>query len=813
LIEIGGGHPAARGFLVEIGGGYSAAGAFGEETAARACAGRGKGSMTERALESAVAQAFGEWVVRRRWALIVLCLMFAALSAYGLAFLTVNPDNRVFFDADNPDRLALDALERTYTKDSNVMIVLAPKSGNVFTREMLSLVEDLTAKAWQVPYSRRVDSITNFQHSYATGDDLVIEDLVTDAAGLADDDLARVRAVALGRPQLVNRIVSPKGDVTAVNVVTLMPGKSLSEVPEIATFARGLAGEVRAAHPDVAVYLTGVVMIDMAFAEASRADSTTLVPIMLVLIVVVLGLFVRTLAGTLVTVAVIAMAVTTALGLSGWAGVVLNSATAATPIIIMTLSVAACVHFLTTFRQLFRPGVDKSAAIAESTRVNLQPVTITSATTAIGFLTLNFGDSPPLRELGSIVAVGMAAAFVYAVFFLPAMMAVLPLRRGKTAAKRPGFMVALANFVVARYRVLLIGSGIVIAGLTAGTAFIVLDDDFIRYFDDRYQFRVDTDFTENRLTGLHVVDFSLPAGEEQGIARPDYLSNLEAFATWLRGQDKVAYVWTLTDTMKRLNQNMHGDDPAYYRIPENRELAAQYLITYELSVPYGLDLNSRIDVAKSATRLTAVMPWATSAEIRRLAARAEAWLATNAPDMKSRATGVSIMFAHISHRNIRAMLRGTVLALVLISLILLVVLRSVKIGLVSLAPNLFPAAMAFGLWGYLFQEVNLAISVVMAMTLGIVVDDTVYFLTKYLRGRRERGMDPVESVRFAFRRVGMALLITSIALVIGFGVLATSGFAVNGDMGLLTALTIAVALVADFLFLPALLIAIEGRAR
>ncbi len=167
------------------------------------------------------------------------------------------------------------------------------------------------------------------------------------------------------------------------------------------------------------------------------------------------------------------------------------------------------------------------------------------------------------------------------------------------------------------------------------------------------------------------------------------------------------------------------------------------------------------------------------------------------------------MFAYIGQRNIRSMLTGTSIALVLISLILVFALRSLKLGLVSLIPNLAPAAMGFGLWGLLSGQVGLGLSVVMGMTLGIVVDDTVHFLSKYLRARREQGLDPQGAVRYAFHTVGIALVVTSLVLIAGFLVLAQSAFKLNADMGTLTALTIGFALLADFIFLPPLLMKLD----
>jgi predicted RND superfamily exporter protein len=261
--------------------------------------------------------------------------------------------------------------------------------------------------------------------------------------------------------------------------------------------------------------------------------------------------------------------------------------------------------------------------------------------------------------------------------------------------------------------------------------------------------------------------------------------------------------------MRRLNMNMHGDDPEWYRLPDDRELAAQYLLLYEMSLPYGLDLNNQIDISKSATKLTVFLDSLSSNELLAIESRAQAWLTENTPHMQSYSASPSVMFAYIGQRNIRSMLVGTSVALVLISIILIFALRSVKIGLISLVPNLAPAAMGFGLWGLLYGQVGLGLSIVAGLTLGIVVDDTVHFLSKYLRARREQGMNSQDAVRYAFHTVGIALLVTTIVLVAGFLVLAQSTFKLNSDMGLLTSITIAFALLADFIFLPPLLMKLD----
>jgi predicted RND superfamily exporter protein len=481
---------------------------------------------------------------------------------------------------------------------------------------------------------------------------------------------------------------------------------------------------------------------------------------------------------------------------------------------IMTLAVANCVHLLVPFLQRLGGGEPKGRAIHESLRVNLQPIFLTSLTTAIGFLSMNFSDAPPFRDLGNIVAIGVMASFCYCIALLPALVLASPVRPRPTQSRAVWAMDKLANFVVARRQPLLWGMLLLVVGLVALIPRNELNDEFVKYFDERVEFRVDTDFTTENLTGLYNIAYSLEAGESGGISEPAFLERLEAFADWYRKQPEVLHVNTLSDTMKRLNMNLHEDRPAWYRLPGQRELAAQYLLLYEMSLPYGLDLNNQINVDKSATKLDVTLQSLSSNATIALEERAQQWLTDNVPpSMQAHGASPSIMFSHIGARNIRSMLSGTTLALVLISFILVFALRSIRIGLISIVPNLVPAGMAFGLWGLMVGQVGLALSVVTGMTLGIVVDDTVHFLSKYLRARREAGLSETDAVRYAFHTVGTALVTTSVVLIAGFLVLTRSPFELNSGMGLLTAITIGLALFADFLLLPALLMTLDKRQK
>ncbi len=232
----------------------------------------------------------GKWVIRFRWLIIIGSIALTMGAASGARFLGFSTDYRVFFGKENPQLQAFEQLQNTYTKNDNVLFAIAPENGQVFSRETLAVVEKLTHEAWQIPYSLRVDSVTNFQHSWADGDELIVENLVNNASTLSDEDLERKKDIALNEPLLVNRIISPTAHVTGVNVTINLPGQSLAEVPEVVAFVRKMASDIEEKHPEIKVYLSGMVMMNNSFSEASQNDMGTLVPIMYLVLIVMMGL-------------------------------------------------------------------------------------------------------------------------------------------------------------------------------------------------------------------------------------------------------------------------------------------------------------------------------------------------------------------------------------------------------------------------------------------------------------------------------------------------------------------------------------------
>ncbi|BDU37471.1 efflux RND transporter permease subunit [Vibrio nigripulchritudo] len=738
------------------------------------------------------------------WVLLLttILLVVATIGGKNLYF---RGDYNIFFDGANPQLQAFEEIQATFNKTDNLAIVIAPADGNVFTPETLNLVRDFTEDSWQVPFSSRVDSLSNYQHTEAFEDDLLVEDLLLEDYELTQERIEKVKQVALSEPVLLKSVVSESGDVTIVNITLQLPKiDETAELIQVVAFADQLLAKYQAQYPSVTFHKAGIVAMNDAFMVSAQNDTSTLVPAMLAVVLVFLTIMLRSFLSVVATLVVIIGSVTATMGLSGWAGMFLSTATVNIPTLVLTLAVADCVHVIATMRQAMLEGKSKSEAISHSIWLNFMPILITSVTTAIGFLMMNMSDSPVLRDFGNLAALGVMIACILSVTLLPALLKVLPIKVKPQAQNKATYMDKFGAFVVRQRKVLLPLSVVVIAVSAALVPQNKINDESVKYFDQTSAFRQAADFMEEHISGMTNINIAIKTGESQGIADPRFLTTLGEFTDWLRAQPETDHVASLADVYKRLNKNMHGDDQSYYTLPQERELAAQYLLMYEMSLPYGLDLNNQINVDKSSVKLVLTTRNLGSKELVDIENRIYDWFATNAPQYDISASSPTLMFAHIGETNMASMLSTLPITLILISALMIFALRSFRLGVISLAPNMAPAVIGFGMWALYSGEINLGLSVVVTLTLGIVVDDAVHFLSKYQRARKE-GKDAEQAVRYAFNTVGRALGITTVVLVAGFSILAMSSFRLNADMGQLSALVIFLALVVDFLFLPTLL--------
>ena len=759
-------------------------------------------------------------LIRYRAILALLSIILTALITLGAQKLYFEADYKIYFEKNDPHLIAHEEIQDAYTKTDNIAILIKPEEGDIFNKRMLSLLYELTETAWQTPYVVRVDSLTNFQHTAAEGDDLLVDSLVIAPGDLTPERIAQVKDVAMSESELFNRMISVKGDVALINVILELPPEVDPEAdietqnkqrlersashPEVVQFWRGEVQTLQTQYSDVEVHLNGVSVITNSFNESAQEDVETLIPLVYVIILISLALFLRSFGAIVGSLIVIICASLAPIGSAGWMGYALNTTNLSTPLIVLTIAVCDAVHLLSIYLRNLSLGMSAEEAMSESLRLNAQPIILTSITTAVGFLTLNFSISPPFQELGNMTAIGVMWAMVLTFTLLPAVTLLL-VKKHKEVTNSAARLTLFANFVIKNHIKVLLGSSVVAISLMAMMPLNVVDDDPISYFKKGVPFRDASEFAIEHLPAVKDLSFSITCGEASCINEPQFLKMLDDFSHWLKTKPSVEHVSSYSNVIKRLNKSMNSDDQAFYQVPDQADLSAQYNLMYEMSLPYGLDLNNQLDLDKSSSKVHIMTNEITNAELIGLSEEAHEWLKTHYSEDVEPGASVSLMFAHVGENNIKSMIIGGFFALVGITFTILIALKSFRYALVSLVPNCVPAFMAFGLWGLLVGQVNMAVASVFSISLGILVDDTVHFITKYRRGRLVKGLNPEQAIHYAFENVGVALIITTVVLALGFGVLGFSDFNLNAMVGSLVATTIVIALIFDFLMLPPIL--------
>ena len=737
----------------------------------------------------------------RRWRLVaIIAGLLAVLSGLGALRLGFDPSPMVYFHPESPERIALAEVEARHAPPRHAVFVVEAEDGSVFAAGPLTAVADLT---------RRVEARDDIAdvRSLAT--------LSLPGGRLADAEKIDADRAA-GVEQAVNQDPSPtigilSGDRGVIAIVAALEPATDAETFATVRELKALDDAITEAHPGVRIGLTGDAALDAAFPEAILSDLLTLVPVQVVLIVVLLRIALQSIWPTLALLAVLGAATAFTMGLAGWSGHTLNGATAAVPTVLLGLAVATSVHIILAFQQALRDGLGKDAALRQALEVNAAPVTLATVTTIVSFLCLNFSDSPPFRQFGNLVAIGLAATLVLAFTLLPVLLKRLPASQARRREGAEAWMAGLGCGVI-RWRWLLIALFVLVtAGAGYGVTRITFDDRFANYFDERFEFRRATDLYEDRVSGIMRIRFSVPAADGEALSDHGYLRDLADFETWTVRQVGVTDVSSLLD----ITRAAHGRLPGVSEdgVPNTDAIGAQILALAAMSDDGRASLDRLADADRSHGLVTVSLRGVSSSEVLDFAGDAEARLAEFATSRAAPAVGTPILAAHLSDRNTKAMIIGTAVALTAISLILVFALRSLRFGVVSLVPNLLPLVIAYGAWGFLFGEVSFAATMVSAMTLGIVIDDAVHFLSKYLRARRVRGLAPREAVVSSFRTVGVAIVVTTVSIATGFLVLTFSGFLVNHQLGLLTAITLGAALLADLLFLPPLILLLDRRRK
>ncbi len=769
--------------------------------------------MGDSGIKNVFTERYSQLVIQHPWLIVTACLLLFSLGAAGLPHAGFNSSYRVFFGKDDPHLQAFKEFEAIYANEDNIAVVLHHPQKPVFSNEVLQSVRDLTDALWKTSYITRVDSVTNFQHTEVVEDDFIVRDLIPPLP-LTEAELRKKERIALNEPLAKGPLLSPDGSVTRINAKVLLPLQDQNPMGPSDLYAAvdQLIQWEREKHSDITYRISGAVAMIHAFSTVPRDDLRSMIPLMLGFTAVLMTVLVRSTWGVLLPLTVVLLSIVFTLGLSGHLGIQLTVISSTFPLILFAVVIAYSIHVVMGYTRSRRAGLNREASVEATIRKNLTPIFLSALTSSAGFLSLTLNEIPPIRDLGILVGSGVLFTFLMTVAFLPASLALCPcgikfttpLDTQHGGESYSDWTVWLGHIVTQKHTWLYY----ILLGLAvAGSLFIYrleLDNNPINYFKPGNWYRQSAEFVDAELGGSSYTEFSFDTGRSYGITNPTFLEQVEAFTEYLLTIPEVTHVNSIVPIMKRLNKNLHADDPSFYRVPDNQELAAQYLLLYTMSLPFGLDLTTRINVDYSSTRVTATLKKISAKRHLEILTQIEAWAAQHIPGLSVQGVGPWVMFSHQTERVIRELLKSLVLALMVISIACGLAFRSLRLGILSLMPNGLPILLTFGLWGIIGEYVDIGVSIVASAALGVIVDDTIHLLFGYRRAK-ERGIDKALAFRSALKEVGHELLLTTMILVVGFGLFLLSDFRMNATFGVMISSSLAIALVYDFLFLPGML--------
>jgi len=729
-------------------------------------------------------------------------------------------DYRIWFDSADPNLKEMDDHQAIYNREDMIIVLVKSKTGTMWKNENLKTLRELTQDLWTVAYTNRVDGLANFNYTQAKGDELIVgeflSDLPYDAAKLESK-----KKLLLEDPVLTKFLISPKLDMSQITLRVVAPPEFPNAFFEAKSSVLQVVAKHAAANPDIQIYLAGTVMINNAFIEFALDDQKVLVPLMFLLIVLAMTLMLRSFMGMVLPMLILITSIIFPIMLFvGIFGYPLNNASVNTMQLMVAIAIADSIHIMAVFLRNMRHGMTREEAILDTLDKNYLACLLTSVTTAIGFYSLLTQTMPPFRDLGLFGGTGTLYAWFASIFTLPALMAVIPFKEYPKAStadfddgvptkgyeKFVDFIFKYKRSIVVFWLVTSVVSGILLFR-------IVVDNNIMAYFDKKSEFRIASDYVDNNIIGSMPFEFNLRATGSGQIYEPDFLKKVEKFHAYLlsKPEFEVTHVSSVLDIVKRMNKTMNGDNPKEYKIPDPktgidlRKLIAQYMFLYKTNLPQGSDMTNMIDSDDSMLRVTAFARAMPSSKQVANAQTINAWLAKEMPEVKARAIGVPVMFGLLMQQAVPGMILSMLMSLGLITASMIWAFKSLKLGLLSMIPNVWPVLFLYGTLGLMGYAVDLSIAVVAMITLGIAVDDTIHFLAKFLHAFHKKN-NTKEAILHTFRETGGALMMTSIILVAGFGILIFSSFRINANLGGLSAVIIALALLADFIITPAVLI-------
>jgi len=749
-------------------------------------------------------EKIARFVLGHRKVCLAAFAMVTVLFASGIPNLTVDNSLNTLFLAEDPNLKLLDETVEEY--GSEVGMVIAFRPGDVFENEFLQVLDRVTRRIRNVDHVETVFSLTHLDHIQASGDEIRIGPLIRNIPATAGM-LKEARDRALADPFVKGNILSEDTATTAVAV-------RFAYLPDDDTYGNIAVEEIteiveQEAGGRIEVHISGIFTLVKVLNDYCIDDLKRFLPLAILLNIVILYFVYRVSAGVAVTLGATFLSVFWTMGLMGLFHVPITVGTTMLPVLIMVIAISDAVHLITQYYEGIAQGQEKRSALETAILKVGTPCFLTSLTTGMGFSSLLLSDLRPVRDFGLFAAIGIFFAFVIFIFLVPIALYYMktpPARTtsGLQAGRLTGLMTRVSRMTWQHPLKILLAGAVVMALGVYGITRIRVDTKFYDYFYESDPFVQSIRFIDRNLTGIEPLRILLHTGKGEGAKDPAFLKRVEELEAFLMRFPEVSRVTALPDLLRRLNRLMHGDDPAFDRLPESRKIIAEYL--FLLSLAGGDELMELLASDDLSTAQVVAMLRLVGTKRQEVILReAKRFISERfPPGVTHQMTDSAALNTTLANSLVRSQIKTFAFAFLLIFGAMTLLFRSLQVGLVSMIPNIIPLTLTAGIMGFSGISLNVVTVMVASVAMGIAVDDTIHILARY-RIEFDEKPDPEDAMVRTLTSSGRAVVFTSIVLMTGFLIPMFSKFRLPCYFGILAATTMVGALFGDLILTPAIL--------
>jgi|GEM_PF-3323267 len=619
-------------------------------------------------------------------------------------------------------------------------------------------------------------------------------------------------------------VINATKDATAVfaNVQTLEGDNPLAQAVKV---RRDLEAIVKStsAKTGITFHLAGDAIQDTTFEEYAQRDIKTLFPLFVGAVVIILLFWYRQVAGVLIPVGLVMLAVANTMGISSLLGAKLNNMTVAVPQVVLACCVGDLNHVFNGYLDHLRHGESKQEAIINTMVFEFVPCFWTASTTALGFFAMIYGTTIlPIATFGWMGGIGAMAAWLGTFTVMPCILSLLPTPKAvhqkheekpnSFAARMDARLVRLNRYVNRTSGAIIFMAAVVTGIAVYGLTKVSFDTNSIEMFAEDAPFRVASRFAEDNIAGPFGITVLVDTGQKGGIRQTKYLESMAKLKEKLESDPDVTSAVDLSDIMKSMNRVMNQDMEENYRVPDSDARASSYYNAYTFSLPAGQELTNRVSADESSALIDARLRNHAAGWIINWGTDLKAWAEKNTPDLKVSITAKSWLYSHMLTSMSQNFFQDVGQAVVSISITLFILARNIRLGILAMIVNLLPLFITVGFTSLIGKTLDISILISCSVAMGIVVDDTIHYIAKYKRLREQDDMTHEQASEFLAQEHSKASIATTLVLVGGFLMFVFTDYQINRNFGLTTAVMLTIGAAFDLLILPASLKIWGGKA-